>query len=242
MTTSSPAATTTATTTTATTALVVDNLSKQYETPTEPLVVLREVSLRLCGNDSLAIVGPSGSGKSTLLNILGALDHPTAGLVTLAGVDPFKLNDADLAGFRSKSVGFIFQDHHLLPQCTALENVLLPKLAGGRVTDDQIARAKELLERVGVAPRAGHLPSELSGGERQRVAIARALMNGPQLLLCDEPTGNLDTANSRLIGELLTSIAAETKAILIVVTHSTALAQTFQHRMRMTDGRLSDET
>jgi lipoprotein-releasing system ATP-binding protein len=218
--------------------LRISDLHKEYPTPAEPLSVLRGVSLDLVSGDSLAIVGPSGSGKSTLLSILGTLDRPTRGQVLLAGMDPFSLSPNELAGFRSRKIGFVFQDHHLLPQCTALENVLLARLAAGRVGPEDVARGKELLGRVGLADRLTHLPSELSGGERQRVAIARALTNRPALLLCDEPTGNLDSRTSAVIGALLKELAAESQAILIVVTHSAALAETFRSKMRMEDGRL----
>ncbi len=213
-------------------------IHKQYPTPTEPLVVLRSVDLRLSPGDSLAIVGPSGSGKSTLLNILGTLDRPSSGGVTLDGIDPFALNERDLAAFRGRRVGFVFQDHHLLPQCTALENVLMARLAIGKVRDQDTARATELLDRVGLRDRATHLPAELSGGERQRVAVARALMNGPRLLLCDEPTGNLDSKNSQAIGQLLGSLCGDGQTIVIVVTHSAALAGVFARRARLEEGRL----
>ncbi len=216
------------------------DVHKSYPTPGEPLVVLRGVSLSIAPGESLAIVGPSGSGKSTLLNILGTLDRPTSGSVTLGGTDPFSLPPDALAGFRATRVGFIFQDHHLLPQCSALENVLLPKLAAGKVTKDDQARAAALLEQVGLSGRASHVPSELSGGERQRVAVARALMNQPKLLLCDEPTGNLDSKNSQAIGELLRGVAGQSGAMLVVVTHSPALAETFDRRVRMADGVLLD--
>ena len=221
-------------------ALVVEGLSKEYPTPTDPLVVLRDVSFQVKTGETVAIVGPSGSGKSTLLNILGTLDQPTRGTVRLGGVDPFRLSGTQLAHYRSSTIGFVFQDHHLLPQCTAAENVLIAKLATGRVKDSDAVRANELLGMVGLSGRATHLPAELSGGERQRVAIARALMNGPRLLLCDEPTGNLDTKNSQAIGELLLRLAAETHAILIIVTHSPAMAGMFGRQMRMTDGVLSE--
>ena len=216
--------------------LIVSNLRKEYPTPTRPLVVLKGVNLALAPGQRLAVVGPSGSGKSTLLNILGTLDTPTDGGVRLAGVDPFALSPKDLAAFRSKSIGFIFQDHHLLPQCTALENVLLPRLALGTTTEDDGRRAVELLAEVGLADRATHLPAELSGGERQRVAIARGLMNRPALLLCDEPTGNLDEKTADTIADLLLNLSRDT--ILIGVTHSPHLAQRFGQQMRMTDGVL----
>ena len=187
--------------------LKVVGVRKEYPTPTSPLVVLKDVSFELSPGESLAIVGPSGSGKSTLLNILGTLDHPTAGSVRFGDIDPFALSESALARFRSEHVGFIFQDHHLLPQCTALENVLLPRLARDGKAGDAVGRAKELLRLVGLDQRETHFPSELSGGERQRVAVARAMMNGPGLLLCDEPTGNLDAVNAAAIGGLLRSVA-----------------------------------
>jgi len=196
------------------------------------------VSFSLSRGDTLAVVGPSGSGKSTLLNILGTLDRPTRGGVRLAEIDPFSLSPGELARFRATRVGFVFQDHHLLPQCTAAENVLVPKLAIGRATDADAGRARELLSLVALADRARHLPSELSGGERQRVAIARALMNGPELLLCDEPTGNLDQKTSHAVAQLLLHLAAEMNAILITVTHSPAIAEMFGRQMQMSDGVL----
>ncbi len=219
--------------------LVVSNVTKQYPTPTDPLVVLRGISFELAVGDKLAIVGPSGSGKSTLLNILGTLDEPTSGTVRLDGTNPFTLRPKALARFRSEKIGFVFQDHHLLPQCTALENVLIPKLALGKVGEADTRRGEELLRNVGLENRATHLPAELSGGERQRVAIARAWMNRPRLLLCDEPTGNLDTKTGQVIGELLTRLATESNAILVAVTHSAALAEMFPRKMGMVDGRLS---
>jgi lipoprotein-releasing system ATP-binding protein len=202
------------------------------------LVVLRGVDLALAPGESVAVVGPSGSGKSTLLNVLGTLDRPTRGDVRLDGVDPFALSVSELARFRGRRVGFIFQDHHLLPQCTALENVLVARLAVGAVSKNDSARAAELLRLVGLEGRATHQPAELSGGERQRVAIARALMNRPSLLLCDEPTGNLDVKTGRAVGELLHSVTGQAGAMLVVVTHSTELAQALPRRLRMADGRL----
>jgi lipoprotein-releasing system ATP-binding protein len=218
--------------------LRVTDLHKEYPTPAEPLVVLRGVTLSLDPGEAVAVVGPSGSGKSTLLNILGTLDRPTRGQYMLDGVDPFSLGVNDLAHFRSGRVGFIFQDHHLLPQCTATENVLIARLAAGKVGKQDTARAAELLRLVGLEGRATHLPAELSGGERQRVAIARALMNQPSLLLCDEPTGNLDPRTSQSVGELLRSVTGQAGAMLVVVTHSVALAETMPRRVRMEDGRL----
>jgi lipoprotein-releasing system ATP-binding protein len=218
--------------------LVVDNIAKEYPTPGEPLRVLTGVSFLQKRGDSLAILGPSGSGKSTLLSILGTLEPPTAGSVRLAGQDPFVLNEAELAAFRSRQVGFVFQDHHLLPQCTVLENVLVPFLADGSAAAGDQERATELLRRVGLAERLAHRPAELSGGERQRVAIARALVREPLLLLADEPTGNLDRSTAESITRLLLELQAERDAILVVVTHSSALAAAVQNRMELDAGRL----
>jgi len=217
------------------------DVAKEYPTPGEPLVVLRGVSLSMRGGESLAVVGPSGSGKSTLLNILGTLDRPTRGSVRISGADPFALSAKELAKFRAQKVGFVFQEHHLLPQCTALENVLVARLACGKVADEHVQRGRELLQRVGLDKREAHVPAELSGGERQRVAIARALMNRPALLLCDEPTGNLDPKISKVVGELIGELARESGAILIVVTHSAALAEMFARRARVEEGRLVEE-
>jgi lipoprotein-releasing system ATP-binding protein len=214
--------------------LEVANLSKTYQTPRGPLPVLTDVSLSLMPGDAAAIMGPSGSGKSTLLYILGALEPPTSGTVTLSGRNPFLLAPDDLAAFRNSEVGFVFQDHCLLPQCTVLENVLVPTLVapGG---EDDTQRARELVERVGLADRMDHRPAELSGGERQRVAVARALVRGPKLLLCDEPTGNLDRAAADNVASLLFDLHRVKQTILIIVTHSTQLAQRFPIRFELFD-------
>jgi lipoprotein-releasing system ATP-binding protein len=219
-------------------ALQIVDLHKEYPTPTVPLVVLRGINFAQNPGESLAILGPSGSGKSTLLNILGTLDTPSQGTVTLNGANPFSLSASELARFRSRNIGFVFQDHHLLPQCTALENILITKLASGKVTSDDEARAKDLLNKVGLTDRATHLPSELSGGERQRIAIARALMNKPTLLLCDEPTGNLDSKTSATIGQLILDLATANNTMIIAVTHSSQLASLFQNQLHMQDGQL----
>ncbi|QOV92359.1 ABC transporter ATP-binding protein [Humisphaera borealis] len=224
--------------TTAKAAVVVRDLRKEYPTPNDPLVVLRDVNLELSRGTPLAIVGPSGSGKSTLLNILGTLDQPTGGSFTLDGVDPFTLSPKDLASFRSTKIGFIFQDHLLLPQLSAAENVLVAKLAQGKATKADGDRARQLLKDVGLADRASHLPSELSGGEQQRVAIARAMMNSPTLMLADEPTGNLDPKTAQQVADLLFDLASKTGSVLVVVTHSMELAGRFPKRMRMQDGEL----
>ena len=204
--------------------LVVENVSKQYPTRGEPLVVLRDVSLELAAGENAAIVGPSGSGKSTLLSIIGTLERPTAGRVLLDDQDPSQLDEPRLAAFRNRRIGFVFQDHYLLPQCSVLENVLVPTVADGRTTAAAVDRARMLLDRVGLAARLDHRPAELSGGERQRAAIARALINQPDLLLADEPTGNLDRSTALKVGELLLELQAQEKMMLLVVTHSDRLA------------------
>ncbi|MBX9789972.1 MAG: ABC transporter ATP-binding protein [Pirellulales bacterium] len=219
--------------------LSVVELTKQYPTRGEPLVVLRGVNLQLGAGENLAILGPSGSGKSTLLHILGTLEQPTSGSVRLAGHDPFALDERQQARFRNEQVGFVFQDHHLLPQCSVLENVLVPLLAlGGRVTAEQLDRAKELLEKVGLTQRLDHRPAELSGGERQRVGIARALVRRPTLVLADEPTGNLDRKSAAEVADLLLAVHEHFRTILIVVTHSNELAARLSRRMELNDGVL----
>jgi lipoprotein-releasing system ATP-binding protein len=218
--------------------LVVENVVKEYPTPAEPLRVLSGVSFSLERGENVAILGPSGSGKSTLLSILGTLEPPTSGTVRLAGMDPFGLNEFELAAFRRDNIGFVFQEHHLLPQCTVLENVLVPFLADGSATEADQRRVTDLLGRVGLAERLTHRPAELSGGERQRVAIARALVRGPTLLLADEPTGNLDRTTAHAIANLLLELQGERNAILVVVTHSEAVAAALQRRMEIDSGKL----
>ena len=218
--------------------LVVDALVKEYPTPSEPLRVLDGISFSLRRGENLAIVGPSGSGKSTLLSIVGTLEPPTSGSVRLAGCDPFALDEAALATFRSSQIGFVFQEHHLLPQCTVLENVLVPFLADGVATHVDEDHAEQLLDRVGLGQRLDHRPAELSGGERQRTAIARALVREPTLLLADEPTGNLDRTTAQSITELLLQLQAEANTILIVVTHSMALADALGRRLELDAGKL----
>lgn len=219
--------------------LIVENLSKDYPTREGPLPVLRDVTLELPRGEALAVMGPSGSGKSTLLHILGTLDRPTSGCVRLDGKDPFALPERELAGFRNRLVGFVFQDHHLLPQCTVLENVLVPTLVNPATKPAEAeARARQLLERVGLSGRLDHRPAEISGGERQRVAVARALVQHPVLLLADEPTGNLDRRAARQVAELLLELHRQEQTVLVVVTHSTELAAMFPRRMEMNDARL----
>jgi len=219
--------------------LQVRSLTKSYPTRAGNLDVLRDIELDLGRSESLAIMGPSGSGKSTLLYILGTLDKPTTGKVTLDDADPFALNEANLAAFRNRKIGFIFQDHHLLPQCSVLENVLIPTLVNPSDQAESVEKwARELLDRVGLKDRLDHRPAELSGGERQRVAVARALIHRPTLLLADEPTGNLDQKTAKTVGSLLLELQQGQQTMLIVVTHSRELSQTFPKRMEMSDGRL----
>jgi len=219
--------------------LTVNNLSKVYATPAGPLEVLRGLSLRAAPGDTVAIVGPSGSGKSTLLNLVGSLDRPTEGTVHWGETEVTSLTGRALADFRATQVGFVFQDHHLLPQLTALENVLLPTLAPGAKRTNAAGRARRLLERVGVLPRAESFPARLSGGERQRVALARALVNEPGLLLCDEPTGNLDRDSGSQVVSLLLELAREQGVTVLMVTHNLEHATRFARRLQLRDGRLT---
>ena len=212
--------------------LEITHLYKSYPTPRGQLEVLSDVSLSLSRGDAASIMGPSGSGKSTLLYILGALDPPTSGTVTLDGRSPFELPEKQLASFRNRQVGFVFQDHCLLPQCSVLENVLVPTLvAESRNGVRESARA--LLEQVGLKERLDHFPGELSGGEQQRVALARALIREPHLLLCDEPTGNLDRASAETVASMLLNLQRSRQTILIVVTHNPELAAKFPVRLEL---------
>jgi len=218
------------------------HLGKQYSTPRGPLSVLEDVTFSLQPGDAAAITGPSGSGKSSLLYMLGALEPPSVGHVTLGGVNPFELRPVELADFRNARIGFVFQDHCLLPQCSVLENVLVPTLvaknrAGGGAEEDA-RRAQALVDQVGLASRLDHRPGQLSGGERQRVAVARALIRQPALLLCDEPTGNLDQASASTVSSLLLNLHRQQRNILIVVTHNAQLASEFPIRFEIVAGRL----
>ena len=221
--------------------LIAKNIVKSYATPRGELPILSDVSLTLERGDAVAIMGPSGSGKSTLLYIMGALEPPTSGSITLDGQDPFALGERAQAGFRNRHIGFVFQDHSLLPQCSVLENVLAPTLAAPAKEDsarEDEQRARQILEQVGLADRLDHRPGELSGGEKQRAAVARALIRDPVMLLCDEPTGNLDRASAEAVANLLLELHARRKTILVVVTHSAALAGRFPVRYDMDAGRL----
>jgi lipoprotein-releasing system ATP-binding protein len=219
--------------------LQVAQLSKDYPTRTGPLSVLRDIQLELQRGQALVIMGPSGSGKSTLLHILGTLDRPTSGTVRLDGQDPFALPERQLADFRNQRIGFVFQDHYLLPQCSVLENVLIPTLVGSPSKERAEVWARQLLQRVGLSERLNHRPAELSGGERQRVAVARALIRHPSLLLADEPTGNLDRHTALTVGQMLLDLHRQEQTILVVVTHSLELAHYFPRQMEMTDGGLT---
>ena len=224
--------------------LEVKDLSKEYPVSRGSLSILSGVNFSLSPGDSASVTGPSGSGKSTLLYILGALEPPTSGTVTLDGRNPFDLDEAQLAAYRNQTIGFVFQDHHLLPQCSILENVLIPTLVAQQRTDrkeqeDQTEqRATWLLEQVGLGGRIQHRPSELSGGERQRAAIARALIRRPHILLCDEPTGNLDQGSTDTVARLLLDLHEQEETILVVVTHNMELAQRFSREFRLSNGHL----
>jgi lipoprotein-releasing system ATP-binding protein len=217
--------------------LDVSQIAKSYPTPCGPLAILSAVSFTLQRGDAAAIMGPSGAGKSTLLYILGGLEQPTSGAVTLDGRNPYALSEKDLAAFRNQAIGFIFQDHCLLPQCSVLENVLVPTLVSN---DDAPAvdRARDLLQQVGLSDRLDHRPAELSGGEKQRVALARALIRKPLLLLCDEPTGNLDQSSADVVASLLLELHRRQETILIVVTHSAELAARFPLRYELRNANL----
>lgn len=219
--------------------LTVDRVWKTYESPAGANDVLKGVDLAIEPGQTVAIVGASGCGKSTLLNIVGSLDRPTSGTVRLGDLDITRLAGDELADYRRHKVGFVFQDHHLLPQCTALENVALPTIAAGsgRAGMD---RAGQLLGRVGLGDRGGDFPQKLSGGERQRVAIARALVNEPPLVLCDEPTGNLDRLTAESVAALFAELAAERNVMLMIVTHNLELAGRFSRRLELRDGVLHD--
>jgi lipoprotein-releasing system ATP-binding protein len=220
--------------------LQVSNLSKHYSTPRGPLVVLSDVTFALSPGEAAVVTGPSGSGKSSLLHVLGALDPPSSGTVTLDGRNAFALPPKAMAEFRNAEVGFVFQDHCLLPQCSVLENVLVPTLVApdGAGGGSDTSRARQLIEQVGLADRVDHRPGELSGGEKQRVAIARALIRQPRLVLCDEPTGNLDQQSASVVASLLLDLHRRQQNILVVVTHSERLAAQFPIRFEIADGRL----
>jgi len=218
----------------------LESVSRTYDGPAGPVNVLRDVSLAVDEAETVAVLGPSGSGKTTLLNLMGALDTPTSGHVRFEGSDLGRLDEAARAAFRNDRVGFVFQEHHLLPQLTVWENVLVPALVGG-VSDAVEERARRLLARVGLEDRLGHTPGALSGGERQRVAVVRALVNEPGLLLADEPTGSLDRATAGEIAALLVGLNREEKTALVVVTHDEDLAGRMDRVLRLRDGVLTSQ-
>ncbi len=223
--------------------LELEHIEKRYATPDgkNSLIILRDISIKIADGESIAILGPSGSGKSTLLNIMGALDRPTAGEIRLAGQDLSKLTNQELASVRNQQIGFIFQLHHLLPQCTALENVLIPTIPHEKYKNapESINRAKELLKRVGLGNRMNYRPGQLSGGECQRTAVVRALINKPKLILADEPTGSLDQQTAESLGKLLHELNQEQKVAIVMVTHSTALANLMNRRFQLSNGTLN---
>ena len=219
--------------------LSVANVHKSFELGSGRVEVLRGVSFDLAAGEKLAVTGPSGSGKSTLLHLIGTLDRPSSGTIAIDGRDPFDLSEPDLARFRNATVGFVFQDHHLLPQYSVIENVLIPTLAFRERREGTAERAHVLLEHVGLGHRLHHRPAELSGGERQRVAVARALIRRPHLLLCDEPTGSLDGEAAAAVSDLLLELHREEGNILVVVTHSLELARRFERRFELREGRCS---
>ena len=212
--------------------LNISSLYKSYGS----LQVLQDISFSYQSGSSVAITGPSGSGKSTLLHIIGTLESPSKGKIEIDGTDPFQLSELELARYRNSMIGFVFQDHHLLPQYSVLENVLLPTLAFTKKTD-AAEYAENLINKVGLSGRISHRPGELSGGERQRVAIARALINNPSILLCDEPTGNLDNSTTEEIAKLLFELHKSQNTLLIVVTHNLNFASQFTHQLQLDNGR-----
>ncbi|MFQ5602222.1 MAG: ABC transporter ATP-binding protein [bacterium] len=217
--------------------LQLKEVYKNYGAESRSVPVLRGVSFEISEGQALVITGPSGCGKSTLLHLIGTLDTPSSGQIHIAGQDPFTFSEVDLAKFRNQNIGFVFQDHHLLPQYSVLENVLLPTLAFKKSNGESLRRAQDFLSRVGLSDRLEHRPAELSGGEKQRVAIARALINQPQIVLCDEPTGNLDRQTAGNVADLFFELHKQEKNILIVVTHSLELAARFNRRFELQEGK-----
>jgi len=216
-------------------------VTKQFQLAESSVQVLKGISFDAVSGESLVITGPSGSGKSTLLHILGTLERPTSGSVYLNGHDPFDLDEVRLSAFRNRTIGFIFQEHYLLPQYSVLENVFLPALATtSSASPEVIGRARKLVDQVGLSHRVDHRPAQLSGGERQRVAIARALINTPSILLCDEPTGSLDSATARRVSDVLFEVQDREGALMIAVTHSQELADRFPRRLHLMDGECTE--
>ncbi len=221
-------------------ALRFEHVAKSYGTEAGTVEVLRGISFSLEAGEAMAVTGPSGSGKSTLLHLAATLETPTSGSIRISGEAAHDLPERELAAFRSRRVGLVFQDHYLLPQYTMLQNVLLPTVAAGNGQDDAEERARTLLERVGLGDRVDHRPAQVSGGERQRAAIVRAVINRPGLLLCDEPTGNLDAETAGAVADLLLELHAEERSALIVVTHSLELAARVPRRVELRAGLIQD--
>ena len=221
-------------------AVEFEAVTKSYQTGAGAVEVLRGISFALEAAEAMAVTGPSGSGKSTLLHLAATLEAPTSGSIRIGGEAAHDLPERELAAFRSRRVGLVFQDHYLLPQYTMLQNVLLPTVAAGNGEDDAEGRARALLQKVGLGPRIDHRPAQLSGGERQRAAIVRALINRPNLLLCDEPTGNLDAETAEAVADLLLELHAEGDSALIVVTHSLELAARLPRRVELRGGLLAE--
>ncbi len=219
--------------------LRMHHVSRSFSSSAGTVEVLKRVTLNVLSGTALAIRGPSGCGKSTLLYLAGTLDQPSSGTVEILGENPWSLSERMLASFRNQHIGFIFQDHQLLPQCSVLENVMLPSLAGFTSPRECRGRAESLLDRVGLSHRLKHRPSRLSGGEKQRVAVCRALLNQPSLLLADEPTGNLDPQTAAEVGALLLEVASENDTALLCVTHSDELASAFPHTIQMSGGTVT---
>ena len=220
--------------------LLTKDLRKTYFSSGGEVEVLRGVSIRVSRGEIAAIIGPSGVGKSTLLNLIGALDRPSSGEVRINGEDLFSKNDEELAEFRNSTIGFVFQFHHLLPELSAFENVMLPALLAGKPKELIHERTTSLLKDVGLSERGTHKPSELSGGERQRVAIARAIVNDPKLILADEPTGNLDRENAEEMYELIWKLREENQQTFLIVTHNEELANKTDRIIRLIDGYVKE--
>ena len=210
--------------------LRISKIYKSFEHIHHTVSVLQDVSFEVVQCQSLVMTGPSGSGKSTLLHLIGALDKPSSGEIEINGTSLLNLSELELAKFRNQMIGFVFQDHHLLPQYSVLENVLIPTMAFKNMSPDSQKRAIDLLEKIGLSDRISHRPAELSGGERQRVAIARALINQPSIILCDDPTGNLDHATANTVTSLLFDLHQTEQNILVVVTHNRDLEHRFDRR------------
>ncbi|MBM4176348.1 MAG: ABC transporter ATP-binding protein [Ignavibacteria bacterium] len=220
--------------------LIAENIKRKFKTGTEKtLEVLKGISLEIITGEIAVIVGASGAGKSTLLHIMGALDTPNEGKISINGNELFKMKDQELAKFRNKNIGFVFQFHHLLPEFTALENVSIPQMIDGKTLAKSEVRSKKLLDLVGLSERLNHKPAELSGGEQQRVAVARALANNPKIIFADEPSGNLDTQNSEALHQLINKLNKEFNQTFVIVTHNNDLMKLANRVFEIKDGKLN---